>query len=612
VGAFVKELMLGREISSDTTLPLGAIGKAITLPLGAITSTFALMGKRRSGKSYCGTLLFEQMYPHAQVVAIDPVAVWWGLRLPREGKGVGLDIPIFGGDHGDLPLEPLGGALLARTIVERHLSAIIDVSNFEPPQMKRFVTDFAKALFELKKRDRSAMHLFVEEAAMFMPQDKEDGQDPPMLAAFKKIIRQGGNFGIGVTLLDQRPQDVNKKVLNQTELLLAFQLIGTHERKAIEAWVREREVPGAAQLAQLAKLQPGEAFLWSPALLHNYFGLVKVREKTTFDVKPQTVGGAEAQRVVARPLDSTALAALRAQMAESVTRAEAEDPKLLRQRIAQLEKQLRVAAIQAPPAVKVVSPAAPPKIIEVPVLTDAQAARLERAATSCEQAGERLGREAATLRERLAKATRAGTNHVVVEDRPFRTTAQTPAERRAVVQESLRKLAAPIAPAVPSFGVAEDLKSGAWRMLLELARAHPQYVSRDQLGTLTGFASRGGTFGNYLGMLKRNGFVVEEDGLSITPAGLAAVGKHRPSRPLTTEEVLRLWLPRFKSGAATMLQQIAHRFPEGFSREELGALTGFEHTGGTFGNYVGMLKRNGLIVERDQRLIASAALFPGG
>ncbi len=203
----------------------------------------------------------------------------------------------------------------------------------------------------------------------------------------------------------------------------------------------------------------------------------------------------------------------------------------------------------------------------------------------------------------------------MTEDRPFHTTAQTSAARHAVVQglkaTGLRDLAVVPAPVVPATNAGTaDLKSGAWRMLLELARAHPQYVSREQLGTLTGFASHGGTFGNYLGMLKRPGFIVEEDGLLITAAGLAAVGPARPSCPMTTAEVLQLWLPRFKSGAATMLQQIVHRFPEGFSREELGTLTGFEHTGGTFGNYVGMLKRNGLIVERDKRLVASAALFP--
>jgi DNA helicase HerA-like ATPase len=46
------------------------------------------------------------------------------------------------------------------------------------------------------------------------------------VGAFERLIKLGRNFGIGATLISQRPQAVNKDVLNQTECLLAFQMTG--------------------------------------------------------------------------------------------------------------------------------------------------------------------------------------------------------------------------------------------------------------------------------------------------------------------------------------------------------------------------------------------------
>jgi hypothetical protein len=35
---------------------------------------------------------------------VDPLGVWWGLRLKADGKTVAFNVVIFGGPHGDLPL----------------------------------------------------------------------------------------------------------------------------------------------------------------------------------------------------------------------------------------------------------------------------------------------------------------------------------------------------------------------------------------------------------------------------------------------------------------------------------------------------------------------------
>ena len=45
------------------------------------------------------------------VVVVDVKGDWWGIRSSADGAGPGLPFVIFGGDHGDVPLEPTAGEL---------------------------------------------------------------------------------------------------------------------------------------------------------------------------------------------------------------------------------------------------------------------------------------------------------------------------------------------------------------------------------------------------------------------------------------------------------------------------------------------------------------------
>ncbi len=211
------------------------IATDLKLPLEIITETVAFMGKKKSGKTYGASKLCEEMLKvGAQVVVLDPVGNWFNLRLSADGKKEGFKIPVFGGDHGDVPLEAKSGKLIAGIIVEKGISAVLDVSDFSQGERKGFVKDFANELMRLKKRKRSPLHLFLEEARYFAPQKPQKGEEP-MLGAVSSIIRKGRNYGIGASLIDQRPASVNKEVLSQVEVLFALQLTHALDRKAIES-----------------------------------------------------------------------------------------------------------------------------------------------------------------------------------------------------------------------------------------------------------------------------------------------------------------------------------------------------------------------------------------
>jgi DNA helicase HerA-like ATPase len=219
------------------------VAQDLALPLDAVTEVLAFVGRRGQGKSYAAQLLAEQMHAaEAQFVVLDPVGVWWGLRLAANGKDPGIPIPVLGGLHGDVPLEPTAGKLVADLVVDRGISAVLDVSQFESDAAKaRFAAEWGARFFYRKKAAPSAVHVFVEEAQEFVPQNPQR-DEAVMLHHFQRLAKLGRNFGVGLSLITQRPQEVHKKVLNLTELLFAFQLTGTHERRAVADWIEDKSI----------------------------------------------------------------------------------------------------------------------------------------------------------------------------------------------------------------------------------------------------------------------------------------------------------------------------------------------------------------------------------
>jgi hypothetical protein len=63
-----------------------------------------------------------------RVGIVDPTGAWWGLRSSRDGKGAGFPILVLGGDHGDLPLPPNGGAAVARLLAVQNVNLVADTS----------------------------------------------------------------------------------------------------------------------------------------------------------------------------------------------------------------------------------------------------------------------------------------------------------------------------------------------------------------------------------------------------------------------------------------------------------------------------------------------------
>lgn len=85
----------------------------LTLPFEAVTQTFGILGQKGSGKTTAAAVMVEEMLRHHLPVAvIDPTGGWWSLRASRDEARPGFPITVLGGEHGDLPLESTGGAVI--------------------------------------------------------------------------------------------------------------------------------------------------------------------------------------------------------------------------------------------------------------------------------------------------------------------------------------------------------------------------------------------------------------------------------------------------------------------------------------------------------------------
>lgn len=573
----------------------------------AVTRKFAFIGISGSGKTFGAGRFVEELYAAgAQTVVVDVMGNWWGLRLAADGKAKGLPIYVFGGLHGDVPLEPTGGKLVADTIVDTNCSVILDVSDMLASEQRRFVADFATQLLRRKRRAPSPLHVVWEECQDLCP-EYAPGEMAKCVGAVARLAKQGRNFGVGSSFITQRPQAVSKEVLNQVECLFMFSTAGAHEMKALKDWLGNT-VPKDA-LDSLKRLDPGECFVWSPAWLKR-FEVIKFAKKWTFDATATPEFGSAAAAVVPAPLD---LKKISSAMADTIERAKESDPAALRAEIGRLKAEL---------ARKPAAAAAETKTVEVSVFSEEDKEALRVIQTRMNGFAERVAAER-QLREKetselLREAQTLQTQAEMLGQLVKQALSDVKGMVRGFPPPSVRDRE-PFRPAAESGGqrVAKEkgsgLRSGARRMLEQIASLDPRPVTRDQVAMLAGITVTSGTFSSYLSDLRRGGYISETgDGFVLASDGWTHLGgRLGRKRAMTHDDLMRLWSPKLRSGARKMLETLVGGYPNDMARGALADAVGIVESSGTFSSYLSDLRRMGVMIDSARgRVRASDDLFP--
>ena len=598
------------------------LADGLTLPLEAVTEKFAWLGRTGSGKTYgamkCAELMLEA---GAQIGVLDPVGVWRALRVPAAPGGQSFEVVVFGGLYGDLPLEgrAAAGELVADLVVDRGVSFVLDVSQFIPSEQQEFARAFAHRFFHRKKSAPSAVHLFLEECQEFIPENPS-GKEAMTLGEFQRLWKLGRNFGIGGSLISQRPQEIAKKALNMSGTLFAFQMTGPQERKAIKAWVADQGIATDIE-AVLQKLQIGQPHVESPTFLE-VSKTIRIARRVTADLSSTPKVGAT-PAAAKRELTPIDVERLKASMAATIEKAKADDPAELRKRIAELTRQ-----IAAKPAAAVET---------IPALTEADRQLLASLDGRFSDVMDYLAQKADQLfyatADGIIERTKAELNttltrwgQVVEQERAAFLARVSETEIKQLFGKlkeiggrssaaTLRQASRP-APRVQAAADAaiarnitappgdSSLSKGERTVLTILAQRTPATLPRESITTLTGYKKS--TRDLYLQRIARSGYTTDERGqIGITTAGLEALG---PFEVLPVGDALaKHWLDKLPEGERRVLECVLDGNGKPVDRETISTSTGYKKS--TRDLYIQRLARSQIITVDRAGVSAREELF---
>jgi len=257
------------------------ISKDLALPIEAATWTFAVLSIKGWGKTYVSADLAEEMVKsEIPIVVIDGLGIWWGITVGTHGHK-GLPVVVFGGAHKDLdlPLKQIDRIrqnvdedklrLMVKAILEARISVVLDTAGLSKGIQRRIVATFVNELTRLNA-NYGTRHVFIEESDLWCPQKGLMGGGDLALSAgaIDDLVRRGGNFNLGCTLITQRSAVLNKDVLTQASCLIVGRILHKIDKDAVKTWVQSMGDPKDPKIIkwydELRDLKNGQGYVWHP------------------------------------------------------------------------------------------------------------------------------------------------------------------------------------------------------------------------------------------------------------------------------------------------------------------------------------------------------------
>lgn len=547
----------------------------------------AILGIRDSGKSYSATMLAEQyMLAGIPIIAFDPIGIWRFLRVA--GRGQGFPVVVAGGEHGDLPLTPHSAPEIVRAAMRDGVSLVLDLYSMElsKSDWKRIVESSLAAMLYENKRF-GLRHVFIEEAAEFCPQIMpKDGLTAKVYDQVERLARMGGNALLGYTLINQRAEQVNKAVLELCDNLFLHRQKGKNSIASLAKWLDVAGAKAGREITDsLPTLAQGECWAWvsgsaAPVRL-------TMPKKRTFHPDRRAMHAAVAS-TEHKTVDVGAFVAQMAATLQAVTaEAEANDPKLLKAKVAELERKLAAA------------PAAGPDRAELQ--------RLQQDAwrDGYQTAAEKFDRMAVKLADALTVSingflSNIGDTHSVVA--PKADVAQR-IERR--VPDPKVAGSTPAVRATPR-ATSTDMPAAERKFLTVLAQRGA--LPRNKIALFAGYSVKSRHVDNTLAALRSNGWADGgRDSVAITPAGRNALGNYEPLP--TGADLRRYWLGQLDKASAAFLQVLIDAYPASLTRDQIAERTGYSPTSRHVDNTLAVIRGFDLAHGGRDAIKASEDLF---
>lgn len=157
-------------------------------------------------------------------------------------------------------------------LIKKGKTTIINLKGTPPDIQALIVNRICTYLFELRKQDKiPPLMLVAEEAHNFCPQQGQVASSK----IFRTIASEGRKFGLGLTVVSQRPAKVDKNVLSQCNTQIILKVTNPNDLKAITASV---EGLTTGMMDDIQRLPIGTAIITGGKITMPLFVEIRPRE----------------------------------------------------------------------------------------------------------------------------------------------------------------------------------------------------------------------------------------------------------------------------------------------------------------------------------------------
>jgi hypothetical protein len=115
---------------------------------------------------------------------------------------------------------------------------IIDFSEVPSDILPLIVSLIARIIFSVQQwspvENRHPIAIFCDEAHLYIPSDITKSIDKSSVENFERISKEGRKYGIGLVVISQRPSEVNRTVLSQSNNFIAMRLTNADDQSVIK------------------------------------------------------------------------------------------------------------------------------------------------------------------------------------------------------------------------------------------------------------------------------------------------------------------------------------------------------------------------------------------